>query len=166
MLTQERLKELLHYDPETGAWTWLISLRGPIRAGMQAGTVAHNGYLAIKIAGRVYGAHRLAFLYMLGRYPVGVVDHANRIRHDNAWHNLRECSQSENLANAVPHSQSGAPYKGISFDKRRGKWVASISAHKKRKHLGQFDTPEAAHDAYRAAAQAHYGQYARGSHHG
>jgi len=89
MLTQERLKELLSYDPETGAFTWLLS-PGPKRKGEQAGSQHHSGYRFVKLDGKMYAEHRIAFLYVHGYFPEGDVDHINRIRNDNRPDNLRE----------------------------------------------------------------------------
>ena len=81
-LTQERLKELLHYDPETGYFTWKISPNNAVKVGSVAGT-SMNNYIRIIIDHKAYLAHRLAFLYMEGYFPEHEVDHINRIRDDN-----------------------------------------------------------------------------------
>ena len=77
MLTQERLKEVLHYDPETGIFMWLVAPNGRIRVGMEAGS-SHDGYIGIKVDRILYKAHRLAWFYMTGEWPANDVDHWDR----------------------------------------------------------------------------------------
>lgn len=86
MLTQKRLKELLKYNPDSGAFRWRVSWT---RTRLPAGCIHSDGYRRIEIDGRRYLASRLAWLYMKGRMPENFVDHINRIRDDNRWANLR-----------------------------------------------------------------------------
>jgi hypothetical protein len=98
MLTQERLKELLDYSPETGEFRWQAS-RGGVRAGDLAGCADRLGYLRITIDGRRHSAARLAFLWMVGAFPVDEVDHRNQVKSDNRWSNLRNATRAQNQAN-------------------------------------------------------------------
>ena len=77
-MNQTRLKELLHYDPFTGIFTWKVTRTGSAKPGTVAGYIKNEGYICIKIDSRSYMAHRLAFLYMLGRWPKGDVLHSTR----------------------------------------------------------------------------------------
>jgi hypothetical protein len=100
-LTAERLRELLHYDPDTGDFTWRTA-RKRIPAGAIAGTV-ERGFRRITIGGGRHGprysAHRLAWLYMTGAWPNGYLDHINRDPDDNRFANLRLATNSQNQAN-------------------------------------------------------------------
>jgi phospholipid N-methyltransferase len=82
MLTQERLKELLIYNPDTGVFTHKILRRGRAR-GSVAGCRHHTGYIFIQLDEKKHLAHRLAFLYMTGALPANHTDHINGIEHDN-----------------------------------------------------------------------------------
>jgi len=112
-LTQEMLKELLHYNPDTGIFTWTDKVRNKNRKGAIAGSVYSKGYLMIKVNNQWnknrYLAHRLAFLYMEGYFPENDIDHINRIPLDNRWCNLREVSKSCNAKNKdiLPNNTSG-----------------------------------------------------------
>jgi len=96
MLTQERLKEILHYNPETGVWIWKVSKRKQLRPGDRAGTIAKKGhqkaqyYWQIGIDRKRYLASRLAFLYMTGRFPDPEAVHINLDTLDDRWENLEE----------------------------------------------------------------------------
>src|ERR1700749_3983259 len=123
MLTQDILKELLHYDPETGVWTNLVR-RGNCSAGSRAGTVKDNGYRQIRILGKIYLEQRLAFLYMLGRWPEPEAEHKDRQRTNNRWLNLREATHSQNQCNKIGSSKTG--FKGVYFEPRTGKYYVQI----------------------------------------
>lgn len=151
MLTQSRLKTLLNYDPDTGVFTWLGITGRRARTGDLAGTTHREGYRHVQVAGRRYQAHRLAWLYMTGAFPVAGIDHINGIRDDNRMINLREATQSENHQNRAKRSDNKSGFIGVSRDSGRQKWRAYIKIQKRNKHLGYFDSPEAAHAAYLAA---------------
>lgn len=149
-LTAERLRELLHYDPETGVFTRLVAtVRGArFAAGTVAGSVHSQGYRTICIDGRSNKCHRLAWLYMTGEWPADMVDHANGIKSDNRWANLRSADRAlnmQNLRKAQTNSRSGLL--GVCIE-RKGKFRAEIRFDGKRLHLGTHETAEAAHAAY------------------
>lgn len=159
-LTQEMLRSLLEYDPETGIFHWRIRHNNRIRADRVAGTLT-DGYINIRIGGLTYGAHRLAWLYVTGELPSVQIDHRNTDRGDNSWTNLRKASPSQNAANAKPRTDGSSGVKGVSWERRRNKWVARIRVNLRRIHLGQFERIEDAQAAYAAAAAKAFGEFAR-----
>lgn len=150
-LTQERLRALLHYDGDTGRFLWRVSRRGRAKIGTAAGTLGADGYLRILVDGGRYSAHRLAWLYVHGRWPSADLDHANGNPSDNRIANLRECNKSENQQNRKPSKNSTSGYMGVTFVRSTGKYQAYIKRAGKQLHLGCFPTPELAHAAYLAA---------------
>lgn len=153
-LTAERLRELLHYDPETGCFRWLDRSkmkRGGEKAGCTSGeSGVRPPRVCIRIDGYNYKAHRVAWLYVHGRWPVGVIDHRNGDTTDNRIANLRDVSQLTNTQNRrVTLAASGLM--GAFQDKRRGTWKSSIRSGGKAINLGRFKTPEEAHQAYLTA---------------
>jgi hypothetical protein len=161
-LTQERLKELLDYDPETGVFTWR-KRKGGARAGKKAGCVCHYGYIVIRIDDRLYRAARLAWFYTFGHWPHGVVDHIDSNRKNDRLENLRVTSQRNNTRNTRMHKDNKCGYKGVFQGRAKGRYYAQICVNGKRRHLGTFDCPREAHAAYVEAARKHYGEYARAS---
>lgn len=150
-LTQARLKELLHYDPETGIFTRRIGSGGKL-AGSIAGSRDSCGYLQSKVDGRGHLNHRLAFLYTTGMFPPAHIDHINGVVDDNRWCNLRHTSRSENLHNqGEPRRDNTSGFLGVSWSKDKQKWRAQIKLHGRIYHLGYFDDPAVAHAAYLAA---------------
>jgi hypothetical protein len=111
-LTQVKLKELLHYDPETGLWTW-IKRRSGVTQG-SAGTARFDDRRQIRVLGKFYLASRLAWLYMTGEWP-GEIDHINRDKGDDRWDNLREVNHSQNMLNRDWSERSGS-MRGIQKD--------------------------------------------------
>jgi hypothetical protein len=158
LITPEALREILTYSPDTGLFTWRVT-RGKARAGAVAGHINEHGYAVTNLNGRVYRLHRLAWLYMTGAWPVDMIDHKNGRRADNRWENLREATRSQNNANKGAFSAHG--FKGATYNKRQGRWLAQIKANGRRHYLGYYDTPEEAHAAYAAAAIRHFGEFAR-----
>ncbi len=159
VLTQARLKELLHYNPDTGVFTWLQS-RSVVKKGDVAGSTYGPGYQGIGIDGTVYLSHRLAFLYMTNVVPEHEVDHKNNRKTDNRWENLRQATRTQNLRNVGVRACSKSGIKGVRFIKKQGKWSARIRHNKKQIWLGVFDTCEQAANAYKNAAEKLHGEFA------
>lgn len=149
-LDQQTLQSLLDYEPHTGLFFWLVN-RGSVQKGDLAGFLDDKGYIRICINGRGYRAHRLAFLYMTGRWPKETIDHKDRVRTNNEWSNLREATHFEQGNN---HSYIGnglTKVRGVQF--YRGKYRGQIWDNKVKKnfHIGTFDNLE---DAKIAVAKA------------
>lgn len=153
-LTAERLRELLHYDPDTGVFTWKKNMKGGVRAGDVAGTEALTGYLVIRIDGKLYLAHRLALMYVRGAWPANKVDHRNRVRRDNRIGNLRDASDTLNAQNTTARTEyPGTFMLGGGRRNLRRPWSARIMSDRKVHNLGYFETRQEAHQAYVAAKQ-------------
>jgi hypothetical protein len=161
MVTAGRLREVLSYDPETGVFVWRERLSTRTRVGDVAGCPCKtNGYVLIRIDGRGYYAHRLAWLYMHGSFPPDEIDHRDGDRANNKLDNLRACSHAQNQKNR-PRQRNKSGFKGVRLERRTGKWFAAIASNGKQTHLGTYHTPEAAHAAYCAAAANLHGDFAR-----
>lgn len=111
-LTQEHLKQHYNYNPLTGEFRRLIANSNNSCVGELAGYM-DNGYCKISLDGKQYKAHRLAFLYMTGRFPK-YIDHIDRNRSNNRWDNLREATHSENMRNASIRVDNKTGVKGVS----------------------------------------------------
>lgn len=142
-LTAARLRELLHYDPETGVFTSRV-VRNQLRPGQPVGYLNDQSYIWFIVDCRYYKAHRAAWLYMTGEWPKHQIDHINRVKDDNRWANLRDVPAAVNSQNRRHSSKSGLL--GVSPDGRR--WRTQISVGGVDKWLGRFDTPEEAHAVY------------------
>lgn len=151
-LTVERLRQALDYDRETGVFSWALP-----RIGMRAGTIAGSphpgGYVAIRLDGRTYLAHRLAWLWVYGEWPALEIDHIDGDRANNAISNLRDVPRymnSQNKKQANRDSKTG--YLGVCRIPKG--WKAQIGANGVHHNLGTYPTPEEAHEAYLAAKRA------------
>jgi len=131
MLTQKQLRSNLSYDPQTGLFT---RIGGPGKVGR----VATKGYLQISVVGKRYMAHRMAWLYVHGEWPSGQIDHINQDKTDNRIANLRVVTNKQNQENVTNWSHNKSGRRGVRF--KSGKWIAEIIQHKKKVHLGTFDT--------------------------
>ena len=136
MVTQERLKELLHYDPSSGKFTRITTRRG-CAAGGSAGSVTPRGYVQIMIDWKKYYVHRLAWLYMCGEWP-NQIDHINHDRGDNRFCNLRNVALEDNQKNLSRNTRNKSGVTGVYWAKRNRKWVAQISSNNKTFYLGEF----------------------------
>lgn len=135
-LTQNELKQLLEYDPETGVFTWRIG-RGGQKAGKIAGTISH-GYRQIRVKDKIYHASRLAHLYIKGYLPEFDMDHKDRIRDNDTWSNLRHISRSCNNKNSKIRKTNKSGITGVCWHKLANKWEVYIKLPKQKKHLGLF----------------------------
>jgi len=149
MLTQKRLKDLLHYDPETGLFKWANTGTGR----KNTPGCKENGYLRIKLDGKKYLAHRLAWLYMMGEWPEHEIDHVNGHKSENRFDNLRDVEKCINIQNQRRASKNNAiGYLGVHAV--RDKFRSSIRVKGKLEHLGYFSSPEEAYEAYVLAKRA------------
>lgn len=145
MITQEQLKQLLHYDPDTGVFTWIKTRGGTCIAGRRAGNISKNkkdcklSYCRIYINGKFYKAHRLAFLYMNGSLPDNVVDHINGDGTDNRWCNLRDVKSSDNAKNTRLKSNNNSGLHGVNWCSVRDKWRVRITVDNKELFLGRYN---------------------------
>lgn len=139
MITQERLKELLNYSPETGLFTWKVNKGSRGKVGAIAGNKNKiTGYVLIVIDTKSHLAHRLAFLYMAGSLPSIHTDHINGVRDDNKWDNLREVTAEQNHRNRRKHKSNTSGVTGIRWSKASNKWLAEIRFNYVLRHLGLF----------------------------
>lgn len=166
-LTQERLKELLHYDPETGIFTWLQNRKAVAKKGDKAGFKVYFRpgrdlpYVYTAVDNCKYPIHCLAFLYMTGSFPINGVDHINGDSSDNRWANLRDVPTSENNKNFRLKRNNTTGVSGVFYDRwtqSRNKWRAHIFDKGKRIDLGRHPDLESA-TKVRKAAEVEYGYH-------
>lgn len=147
-ITAKELRRLFVYNPNTGEFVRAVDAkRGKAKAGDRAGYVENTGYSAFWANGKKYLAHRLAWLYMPGDWPAGQIDHIDGDRLNNRFDNLRDVSNGENQQNvwsAKKHNSHGL----LGVSKSKNRFKAEIRANGIRRHIGTFDTPEEAHQAY------------------
>lgn len=154
MISAERIREVLDYDAGTGVF---------MRNGQVAGAFGRDGYRQIRVDGRIYWAHRLAWLWAHGEWPESEIDHVNGDRADNRISNLRAVTSSQNKMNSAIRSDNSSGVKGVSYRSDTGKWFAYINAGpgKKRVRLGCYPTLAAAAEARRVAELEMHGEFRR-----
>ena len=128
---------------------------------MVAGTPHIQGYVSINIGGKIYLAHRIAFLFMEGSEPNKLVDHINGVRNDNRFINLRHASSSQNLANSKVFSHNTSGHRGVYLRKDTNRWQAQIKRGGRNIALGCYPTKEAASIARDKYAIEHFGDFYR-----
>lgn len=152
-----RALELLHYQTATGLFVWIKAPKShPEILGQIAGTI-RDGYIRIKIDGKSYAAHKLAWLIVYGEWPA-LIDHRNRQTSDNRLENLRPATRLQNAQNHQRKPKANGLPSGVRTD-ARGNFVARIRVHKRAVHLGVFKSPHEAFAAYRQAQQQHFGEF-------
>ncbi len=145
MISQEELKTILHYNPDTGIFTRIKSSHSNYE-GKEAGWLEQKGYITITVKSFYIKAHRLAFLYMVGYIPEGEVDHINRVKDDNRWCNLREVSRTCNVRNTGNRKDNTSGVKGVNYEVklRVSPWKVQIQINKKKYSIGLHKTLEEA----------------------
>lgn len=163
--SQRELLETFLYDSETGKLFWLprvgenvAQFNGKL-AGKEAGTT-HNGYVVIKLDGVPYKAHRLIWKIVTGNDLAGCADHIDRDPLNNRFENLRDVSFEQNSWNTKLRAGNVIGFRGVSFQKKLGKWIARIRVGGSQKFLGVFDSPELAHAAFVSASLLYRDEYA------
>jgi hypothetical protein len=148
--TQAQVKELFHYDPETGIFRWRSEkCNGQVKAWSCAGYKRVCGYVVINVFGSIFRAHRLAWIYMTGEQPKNDIDHIDGVRSNNTWGNLREATNKQNMENKVAYKNNTSGFRGVFWSNFHKKWMAQVRHNKKLFHLGYFDAIE---DAAKTAA--------------
>ena len=163
LVNQKSLKLLLDYNPETGVFTRIknVGPRGP-KGGIVGTPHGVEGYLGVKINSVRYKLHRLAFLYMTGKWPKTQVDHRDLNVENNKWSNLREATQQQNQCNKKIHKCNKTGYKGVTPEPRKDgttMYRASITHNSKTEYLGCYTTAKKAHKVYRIAAKRYHGDF-------
>ena len=156
-LTQELVREVFEYR-EDGKLIHKMA-RPNTKVGAEAGRVNARGYRQAGVLGKLYFTHRIIFLYHHGYLPKQL-DHINGVRTDNRIENLRECTQSQNIANTKGTAGSG--YKGVY--KNRRKWKVEIRVNYKSIYLGSYDNIETAAQVAAAAREHYFGAFANHGH--
>jgi hypothetical protein len=138
-----RLRQLVCYLPKSGVFFRRDAYQGRCRV---VGICADGDYATLTLDGASYMAHRLAWLYVHGVWPDGVVDHINGNRSDNRLSNLRVVTAWQNaLNNRVRRRDGGLTGAYWIHDSR---WEAISWVNGKKKLLGFYPTEELAHRAY------------------
>jgi hypothetical protein len=168
----EYLRYRLHYDPVTGEWRWRTRIEDNRNhaawnaryAGRLTATVLdEDGYRVLSLDGYNYKAHRLAWFYMTGAWPVNQIDHRDLDRANCKWENLRDATQEGNQQNRLVTRRSKSGIKGVTKHKDYDLWKAEITAHGRIYYLGWFKDPTVAAAVYNEAAQRLHGEFARTS---
>ena len=161
IITQERLKELVHYNKETGVFTSLVDWKRYCKVGDTLGREANNGYIVLNVDYKQYLAHRLAWLYEHGEFP-NVIDHLDCNKHNNRLSNLKNTTHFDNSKNYQRRrANTTSGQRGVHWNKGSDKWTASIGYDGKSIHLGSFESKAKALEA-RLEAEKKYGYTNRG----
>ena len=160
-MTQNELKKLVHYKPDTGVFTRLMGTGKGAAAGSIAGSLdKQSGYVQLWVGRKHYRAHRLAWFYMTGEWP-SLIDHVNGEKADNRWANLRVANHSKNSANQREKAFRALPKGVYQYDYTNGgKPYAQIRVNGKTIHLGAYQNTGEAKAAYNRAAAREFGEFA------
>jgi len=153
MLTAEEARRLFDYDPDTGRLIWRVTLCNRAVSGRVASTKNDSGYLMVKVQGRAYRQHRVAWLIMTGSWPAEEIDHINGDRSDNRLCNLREATRVQNAQNTARPRNATNDRRGVIWHKRAKKWVAQISVDGITRYLGTYSDLEQASQVYQDEAK-------------
>lgn len=154
LISVEEAKALLSYNQETGELHWRVRVSASIQAGTKAGCLHRDGYEVVKVRGRMYQSHRLAWLIARGAWPLECLDHINGVRSDNRMANLRECSHFQNMQNIGKATGRSSRFIGVTFHAGHRRWSARVSFRGVRRNIGYFETEEEAFKAYCAAKES------------
>jgi hypothetical protein len=158
MITQDRLKELFTYSDgnlirNTDRGRGENSKRWS--KGTRAGHKTKHGYVLVSIDYKHYKLHRLIWLYHHGKFPEHQIDHIDGDPSNNKIENLREATSSQNMQNQQkPRKTNRLGVQGVCINGNR--YRAALWLNKKRIHIGYFDSPHEAHEAYVKAKRTYH----------
>lgn len=141
IIDADHLKDLLEYDPSSGVFRWLVTLSNRAPASTVAGAKQksnNNVYWGIRIYGKKYKAHVLAWIYSTGCAPSGVIDHIDGNGLNNSFDNLRDVTQTVNCQNLSRRTDNISGKTGVHWCKIKSRWVAKITVSGRRLHIGYF----------------------------
>lgn len=162
LLARSELMRWLRYDEDSGLFYWKARPANRCYVGDLAGHINGKGYREIELRGRVYQAHRLAWLFENGEWPIDEIDHKDGNRSNNRIGNLREATINQNQHNRKKwRRNTSSRFKGVSLHKQTGKWQVNIQLDGCRSYLGLYDSEEIAHQIYKNAADRLHGEFAR-----
>lgn len=156
-ISLDRVKTLLEYDPDTGIFRWKIDRGGTARAGDVAGSFKSDGYVCLKLDGKKYRAHRIAWLIYHGHWPLNLIDHRDRDPSNNRISNLREADDYQSARNRSMPVGKTSGVRGVHRVKDR--YIASICINGRPRKIGSRSTKEEAAALYRAAAIKLHGEF-------
>lgn len=156
----QELHKYLRYDKSTGIFFWKVNSGARTVSGKMAGTIV-DGYVRISVKRKQFKAHRIAWLFSYGEWPINEVDHINSIRNDNRIENLRLARKEDNQRNVGIRRTNTSGYRGVCFHKESKRWRAQCWVNGKRNQLGSFDTAELASNAYESFVKVHHGNFYR-----
>ena len=155
-LLQTELKKMFLYEPETGFLRWRDA-RSNVIKNSKAGCKNNEGYLLVTINSKSHRVHRVIWIYVFGYIPDGFhMDHISGNKADNRLSNLRLANESQNQQNRPAPQNNTSGYRGVTWHKQAGKWMARICLDRKRVCLGLFETAEEAYEAYKLKAYEIY----------
>jgi hypothetical protein len=107
--------------------------------------------------------HSLMHRFIIKAERGQIVDHINGDPLDNRKQNLRIVTASQNAMNAKRPTIPGklSRFKGVTWDRKTGEWIAYITAEKQQYYLGRYETELDAARAYDSEALVRHGAYAR-----
>ena len=152
MVQEESLNSLYEefhkrFKYRDGTLVFRYNIHSKQREGESPRTVNNCGYLKVSVNGKGYLVHRIIFLMHHGYLP-DMIDHIVRDKLNNRIENLRPADKKLNSWNKELQSNNTSGYRGVSWNKGAGKWHSYIKIDGKRYHLGLYDTPEEASEAY------------------
>lgn len=153
MISQDKLKEFLDYDPDTGELTWKKKPSKKVAKNSRAGSLSKDGYRHVIFSGKKYPEHRLIWFYVHGEFPKEQIDHINHKRDDNRLCNLREVTHSENARNRTKNKSSKVQEVGIWFCKKRQRYIAEITLNQKKVYQRSFENIDDAIQARKEKAK-------------
>jgi hypothetical protein len=153
LIDQKTLREIVSYDKATGDFIWVKRLSPHSVIGKVAGSHHYTGYKYLRLFGKSYPQHRLAWLYEYGYIPDCEIDHINQNKSDNRLCNLRLATREENRQNTSTYKNNTSGKKGVHWHKGHKKWYARITVNGVRVSLGLFNDLNEASTAYQNAVK-------------
>ena len=135
MITQQELKNMIIYNPDTGVFCKMFESDNCYLC-----TPTKRGHVYLMVEGVKYSMRQLIWLYMTGEHPDHPIYLTTNDINDLRWCNITDDQKEAYRKTMKLSKRNTSGCVGVSWYEREQRWIATIMRNGVKKHLGSFNT--------------------------